>query len=76
VVRAAGAAASGAGNINSQVELDKAIASLIPLFDAYNRCDLKGSHIHADNVEFYHDRWRDLGKADLTDSVGRISAAR
>ncbi len=59
-------------NINSQAELDKAIATLdTALFDAYNRCDLeKFASFLADNVEFYHDQGGvTLGKGDLTDSV-------
>jgi len=45
-------------NINSQAELDKAIATLdANLFDAYNRCDLeKFASFFVENVEFYHDQ--------------------
>ncbi|HMD83075.1 MAG TPA: nuclear transport factor 2 family protein [Terriglobia bacterium] len=59
-------------SINSQAELDKAIATLdAALFDAYNRCDLqKFASFFADDVEFYHDQGGvTLGKGDLTDSV-------
>jgi len=59
-------------NIKSQVELDKAIATLdAALFDSYNRCDLeKFASFFADDVEFYHDQGGvTLGRAALTDSV-------
>jgi ketosteroid isomerase-like protein len=71
-VRAGAQAVPALENISSQVELDKAIASLdTALFDAYNRCDLERfASFMADNVEFYHDQGGvTLGKADLTDSV-------
>lgn len=58
--------------IQSQAELDKAIASLdTALFDSYNRCDLeKFAAFFTDDVEFYHDQGGvTLGKADLTESV-------
>ncbi len=59
-------------SIQSQAELNKAIASLdAALFDAYNRCDLeKFALFFVDDVEFYHDQGGvTLGKVDLTDSV-------
>ena len=59
-------------SIQSQAELDKAIASLdSALFDAYNRCDLeKFSSFFADDVEFYHDQGGvTLGKQKLTESI-------
>lgn len=59
-------------SIQSQAELDKAIATLdSALFDAYNRCDLeKFSTFFSDDVEFYHDQGGvTLGKAALTDSL-------
>jgi ketosteroid isomerase-like protein len=59
-------------SIQSQAELDKAIASLdAALFDSYNRCDLeKFASFFTDDVEFYHDQGGvTLGKADLTASV-------
>src|SRR5215510_9578027 len=59
-------------SIQSQQELDKAIAALdAALFDSYNRCDLeKFASFFADNVEFYHDQGGvTLGKLALTDSV-------
>ena len=59
-------------SIQSQAELDKAIASLdAALFDAYNRCDLeKFASFIADDVEFYHDQGGvTLGKGDLTHSI-------
>lgn len=68
-------------DIQSQAELDKAIAALdAALFDSYNRCDLeKFESFFVDDVEFYHDQGGiTLGKAALTDSVkknicGRVS---
>src|ERR1700686_4733595 len=65
--------------INSQAELDAAITALdAALFDAYNRCDLeKFSSFFVDDVEFYHDQGGvTLGKANLTDSVKKKSAAK
>ncbi len=59
-------------NINSQAELDKAVAALdASLFDSYNRCDLeKFASLLAEDVEFYHDQGGvTLGRAALTDSV-------
>jgi uncharacterized protein (TIGR02246 family) len=59
-------------SIQSQPELDKAIASLdSALFDAYNRCDLeKFSSFFVDDVEFYHDQGGvTLGKQKLTESI-------
>src|SRR5207245_6739615 len=59
-------------SIQSQAELEKAIASLdAALFDSYNRCDLeKFATFFADDVEFYHDQGGvTLGKGNLTDSV-------
>src|SRR5690348_12486252 len=59
-------------SIQSQAELDKAIASLdSALFDAYNRCDLaKFSSFFVDDVEFYHDQGGvTLGKQKLTESI-------
>ena len=59
-------------SIQSQAELDKAIASLdAALFDSYNRCDLeKFATFFADDVEFYHDQGGvTLGKEKLTESV-------
>jgi ketosteroid isomerase-like protein len=59
-------------SVQSQADLDKAIASLdTALFDAYNRCDLeKFVSLVDDDVEFYHDQGGvTLGKAELTDSV-------
>lgn len=58
--------------IQSQAELDKAIATLdAELFDAYNTCDLKKfSSFFADDVEFYHDQGGvTLGSAKLTESI-------
>jgi ketosteroid isomerase-like protein len=58
--------------IQSQAELDKAIASLdADLFDAYNRCDLeKFGSFFSDDVEFYHDQGGvTLGKEKLTESI-------
>jgi hypothetical protein len=70
--RATAQAVPSLESIQSQAELDKAIASLdAALFDSYNRCDLAkfGSFI-ADDVEFYHDQGGvTLGRAALTDSV-------
>jgi uncharacterized protein (TIGR02246 family) len=71
-VRAGAQSVPALENINSQAELDKAIAALdTALFDAYNRCDLeKFASFFADNVEFYHDQGGvTLGKAALADSV-------
>jgi uncharacterized protein (TIGR02246 family) len=59
-------------SIQSQAELDKAIAALdAALFDAYNRCDLeKFASFFVDDVEFYHDQGGvTLGREKLTDSV-------
>ena len=59
-------------NIQSQAELDKAIATLdAALFDSYNRCDLeKFGTFFVDNVEFYHDQGGvTLGRVALTDSI-------
>lgn len=58
--------------IQSQAELDKAVAALdSALFDAYNRCDLeKFASFFVEDVEFYHDQGGvTLGRAALTDSV-------
>ena len=57
-VRAGAQAVPALENISSEVELDKAIASLdTALFDAYNRCDLERfASFMADNVEFYHNQ--------------------
>ena len=58
--------------IQSQAELDKAIAALdAGLFDAYNKCDLeKFASYFTENVEFYHDQGGvTLGRAALTESV-------
>jgi uncharacterized protein (TIGR02246 family) len=66
-------------NINSQAELDKAIAALdAALFDAYNRCDLqKFASFFAEDVEFYHDQGGvTLGRAALTDSVKKNICGR
>jgi hypothetical protein len=45
-------------SIQSQAELDKAVAALdTALFDAYNRCNLERfASFIADDVEFYHDQ--------------------
>jgi hypothetical protein len=45
-------------NINSQAELEKAIATLdADFFAAYNQCDLvKFASFIADDLEFYHDK--------------------
>ena len=62
----------GLDKINSQAELDEAIAKLdAALFDSYNRCDLgKFASFFAEDVEFYHDQGGlTLGRAALTDSV-------
>jgi uncharacterized protein (TIGR02246 family) len=59
-------------NINSQAELDKAVAALdTSVFDAYNHCDLeKFASFFAEDVEFYHDQGGvTLGRAALADSV-------
>jgi ketosteroid isomerase-like protein len=59
-------------NINSQAELEKAIATLdTALFAAYNQCDLeKFASFIADDVEFYHDKAGvTLGKEALTDAI-------
>ncbi len=72
VVRASAQAVPALENINSQAELDKAVAALdAALFDSYNRCDLeKFASFFTDDVEFYHDQGGvTLGKAALTDSV-------
>jgi uncharacterized protein (TIGR02246 family) len=66
-------------SINSQAELDKAIAALdAALFDAYNRCDLqKFASFFAEDVEFYHDQGGvTLGRAALTDSVKKNICGR
>ena len=57
-VRADAQAVPALEKINSQAELEKAIATLdAALFDAYNRCDLeKFASFIAENVEFYHDQ--------------------
>src|SRR6267154_2537508 len=58
--------------IQSQAELDKAIATLdAALFDSYNKCDLeKFASYFTENVEFYHDQGGlTLGRAALTESV-------
>jgi uncharacterized protein (TIGR02246 family) len=71
-VRASAQAVQSLESIQSQAELDKAIAALdSAVFDAYNRCDLeKFSTFFADDVEFYHDQGGvTLGSAALTDSV-------
>jgi hypothetical protein len=80
-VRADAQAVPALENINSQAELDKAIATLdASLFDSYNRCDLeKFASFFVENVEFYHDQGGvTLGRVALTDSVkknicGRVS---
>lgn len=70
---AAGAATvPGLDAIQSQAELDKAIASLdAALFDSYNRCDLeKFRSFFADDVEFYHDQGGvTLGADKVTESI-------
>ena len=71
-IRASAQAVPSLESIQSQAELDKAIATLdASLFDAYNRCDLdKLSSFFVDDVEFYHDQGGvTLGKAALTDAV-------
>ncbi len=71
-VRADAQTVQSLDSIQSQAELDKAVASLdAALFDAYNRCDLeKFASFFADDVEFYHDQGGvTLGRAALTDSV-------
>jgi uncharacterized protein (TIGR02246 family) len=58
--------------IQSQAELDKAIAALdAALFDSYNKCDLaKFANFFVENVEFYHDQGGvTLGRAALTESI-------
>jgi hypothetical protein len=65
--------------INSQAELDKAIATLdTALFDAYNRCDLdKFASLLSESVEFYHDQGGvTLGKTALTDSVRKYACGK
>jgi ketosteroid isomerase-like protein len=67
-----GARGQALESIQSQEELNKAVASLdAALFDSYNRCDLqKFATFFADDVEFYHDQGGvTLGKAELTNSV-------
>ena len=59
-------------SIQSQEDLDKAVASLdAALFDSYNRCDLeKFSSFFADDLEFYHDQdGVILGKEKLTEGI-------
>src|SRR3984893_8105814 len=59
-------------NINSEVELEKVIATLdSPLFAAYNQCDLQTfASFISDDVEFYHDKAGvTLGKEALTDAI-------
>jgi hypothetical protein len=59
-------------SIQSQEELDKAVASLdAALFDSYNRCDLeKFTTFFADDLEFYHDQdGVILGKEKLTEGI-------
>jgi hypothetical protein len=59
-------------SIQSQAELDKAVAALdTQLFDAYNKCDLvKFRSLLADDVEFYHDKGGvTLGAEKLTESI-------
>ncbi|HEX4546727.1 MAG TPA: nuclear transport factor 2 family protein [Candidatus Acidoferrum sp.] len=66
-------------NIKSQLELDKAVASLdAALFDSYNKCDLeKFASFFVDDVEFYHDQGGiTLGRAALTDSVKKNICGR
>ena len=70
--QAAAQAVPSLESIQSQAELDKAIASLdAALFDSYNRCDLeKFATFFADDVEFYHDQGGvTLGKQNLTESL-------
>jgi len=71
-LRAKAQAVPALENINSQAELDKAIATLdAEVFDAYNRCDLeKFASFFVENVEFYHDQAGvTLGRSALTDAV-------
>ena len=71
-VRADAQAVPALEKINSQAELEKAIATLdAALFDAYNRCDLeKFASFLADDVEFYHDKAGvTLGKGALADAI-------
>lgn len=59
-------------SIQSQPELDKAVATLDEeLFDAYNRCDLeKFASFIDEKIEFYHDQGGvTLGKANMVDSI-------
>jgi uncharacterized protein (TIGR02246 family) len=66
-------------SIQSQAELDKAVAALdTALFDAYNRCNLeKFASFIADDVEFYHDQGGvTLGRAALTESVEKNICGR
>ncbi|MGH9345175.1 MAG: nuclear transport factor 2 family protein [Terriglobia bacterium] len=58
VARADAQAVPALENIDSQAELNNAIASLdAALFDSYNRCDLnKFGAFLTENVEFYDDR--------------------
>jgi len=79
VVRADAQTVPALESINSQAELDKAIATLdASLFDAYNRCDLeKFASFFVENVEFYHDQGGvTLGRAALTDSVKKNICGR
>jgi hypothetical protein len=57
-LRAGAQTVSSLEKINSQAELDKAIATLdTALFDAYNHCDMdKFASLLSENVEFYHDQ--------------------
>jgi len=71
-LRAGGQTVPSLEKINSQAELDKAIATLdTALFDAYNRCELEEfATLLSENVEFYHDQGGlTVGKEALTDSV-------
>jgi ketosteroid isomerase-like protein len=66
-------------SIQSQAELDKAVAALdTALFDSYNRCNLERfASFIADDVEFYHDQGGvTLGRAALTESVKRNICGR
>jgi uncharacterized protein DUF4440 len=66
-------------DIQSQAELDKAMAALdAALFDSYNRCDLeKFATFFVEDVEFYHDQGGiTLGRAALTDSVKKNICGR
>src|SRR3989441_13086419 len=77
--QAAAQAVPSLESIQSQAELDKAIASLdAALFDSYNRCDLeKFATFFADDVEFYHDQGGvTLGKEKLTESVKKNICGR